>query len=210
MTIGIIACIEVSSTSTIGYTTPVTTARGTLSTHVETSTAAHSTEIVTTSGTTTVPTSAHTSTICRKDMAQVGDIYVTHVAYSKDVLQPVSEGDLTSTSGSGISFPDVDEITSFVDSNNHALYYVDISFNAAGVDSLSSIIVNKQSNVDKFRVEFFVPSNPNELVTAKPNLPLSYDSTIIDHHPAIVKFFDDVPSPLSGIRISFLSTVDTK
>jgi hypothetical protein len=64
--------------------------------------------------------------------------------------------------------------------------------------------------VNGFRVEFFAPPNQNELFTIAPNTPLAYNSTIINSQPSIVDFPTEVPSPLTGIRVTVVSTTDNQ
>lgn len=167
----------------------------------------------TTSGTTVLPTTVQTTSICQKDMAIVGGPYVSSVDYS---VTPVSGTtvDLTSTTGNGISFPTVPNTTGLFDTNNSPVYNITITFNPAGADSLGSIIVNNETNVNKFSVRFFVPSYPNQPFTFSPsyaNNPLYYNSTISNSQPASIVYFPpQVPSPISGILISVLSTTDNK
>jgi hypothetical protein len=86
-----------------------------------------------------------------------------------------------------------------------------LTFNPAGVNSLSSVIANADSNVDKFSVEFFGLSNPNELITYStdlPDIPVSYNSTFANSQALLTIFPSNTPSDLSGIRITILSTTD--
>jgi hypothetical protein len=143
-------------------------------------------------------------------MAQVGTIYVSSVTYS---VQPVqgTNADLTSTTGNGVTFPQPSGTTGLFDQNDQPIYSVTLTFNPAGVNSLSSIILNGNSNVDQFSVEFFGLSNPNQLITyptGAGNIPVSYKSTIINSQPFIVTFPADAPSDLSGILITILATDD--
>ena len=158
-----------------------------------------------TSGTTVIPTSVETTTICQKDMAQVGGVHVSSVHYSVQPVGQIDNAKLTSATGDGVSFPLVPGTTGLFDRNKKPIYYIDITFNPAGVDSLSSIIVSGESNVDKFDVEFFVASNPNEPVLLSPGTTLSYTSRIQNSEAVISDFPAMVPSPLSGIRINILS-----
>ena len=145
-------------------------------------------------------------------MAVVGGPYVSSVAYT---VSPSSGNnvDLTSTTGNGITFPSVPNTTGLFDQNNQPVYNVTITFNPAGADSLGSVIVNPGTNVNKFSIRFFVPSYPNQPFTFAPDFasnPLYYNSTIINSQPSIVSFPPQVPSPLSGILISVLSTTDNQ
>ncbi len=193
---GIIACVEVSTTTT----TPVTT-----------TTPASPTP--TPSGTTTLPTSVQTTTGCQKQMAEVGGVYVSSVTYSLPLLPGVNEADLTSNTGHGVTFQSPPDTTGLFDDNNQPIYNIILTFNPSGVNSLSSIIVNGNSNVDKFSVEFFNLSNPNQLITYSSDLgslPVSYNSTFINSQALLVNFPQNVPSELSGILINILSTTDNQ
>jgi hypothetical protein len=190
--VGIIACVEVTTTP-VSVTTPFTPPS-------------------TTSGTTVLPTSVQTTPICQKEMAQVGGVQVSSANYSLPLVSETNLTDLTSTTGNGISFQPVSNITGLFDHNNKPLYYIGLTFNPAGVDSLSSIIVNSGSNVKQFSVEFFNLSNPTVPITnSTPSgvIPLSLNSTVIKSQPSVVDFPSDLPS-LSGIRISILSTTDNQ
>ena len=84
-----------------------------------------------------------------------------------------------------------------------------MTFNPSGVNSLSSIIANNDSNVEQFSVEFFGLSNPNELITSQTDLgdiPVSYNSTFTNSQASLTNFPENTPSDLSGIRITILST----
>ena len=147
-------------------------------------------------------------------MAVVGGQYVSSVNYPS--AQPVAgtnTDDLTSPTGNGITFAPVPGTTGLFDDKKQPLYQVTIKFNEPGVDSLGSITLNPASNVDKFAVQFFVASNPNQPVTAAPELgdkPLSFTSTITGSRPSIGDLPSKVPSPLSAIRIVVLSTNDNE
>jgi hypothetical protein len=195
--VGIIACVEV--------TTPTAT------THITTTTAP--TPTPTTSGTTTLPTSVQTTTNCQRDMAQVGSVYVSSVTYSIQPLQGTNDADLTNTASNGVTFPQPPGTTGLFYQNNQPIYNVILTFNPAGVNSLSSIIVNENSNVKQFTVEFYGLSNPNQLITYSTYLgaiPVSYNSTIINSQPSIVNFPAGAPSDLSGILITILSTINNQ
>jgi hypothetical protein len=196
VTIGIIACVAVTATTTIpiATTTP-------------------SSPTPTTSGTTILPTSAQTTTGCQKQMAQVGGVYVSSVTYSVPLLPGINEADLTSNTGNGVTFQSPPDTTGLFDENNQPIYNIVLTFNSAGVNSLSSIIVNGNSNVDKFSVEFFGLSNPNQLITYSTEsgtIPVSYNSTFINSQALLVDFPQDAPSELSGILINILSTTDNQ
>ncbi|CAM4880153.1 unnamed protein product [Rotaria socialis] len=243
VTVGIVACVEVTATTatTIGYTTPGAATTGTLSTPGATTTGTLSTPgatttgtlstpgatttgtlstpgatttgtlstpgAATTSGTTIIPTSVHTSTMCRMSMAQPEGVYVSYVNHSGTLLPESGSLDYT-TSGTGFSFQNQPNTIGLFDNDHRPLYYIDIVFNPAGADSLSSIMVNNESNVNGFRVEFFVQPGKNQLFTIAPYVSLSYNSTMSNAGPSISNFLDDVPSPLTGVRISILSTRD--
>jgi len=190
--VGIIACVEVTTTP-VSVTTPFTPPS-------------------TTSGTTVFPTSVQTTPICQKDMAQVGGVYVSSVSYSVLPVQETNPTDLTSTTGNGVSFPSVPYTTGLFDQSNKPLYYIGLTFNPEGVNSLSSIIVNSGSNVKQFSVQFFDLSNSTVLIsnsTPSAAIPLSVNSTIINSQPPIDDFPTNLPS-LSGIRISILSTTNNE
>ncbi len=193
---GIIACVQVTTTAT----TPVTI-----------TTAASPTP--TTSGTTTLPTSAQTTIGCQKGMAQVGGVYVSSVTYSVPLLPGINEADLTSPTGNGVTFQSPPDTTGLFDKNNQPIYNIVLTFNPAGVSSLSIVIANEETNVNKFSVEFFGLSNPNQLITYSTEsgtIPVSYNSTFTNLQPSFVDFPQDAPSDLSGILISILSTTDNQ
>ncbi|CAM4852104.1 unnamed protein product, partial [Rotaria magnacalcarata] len=125
-------------------------------------------------------------------------------------LNGTSNDDLTRSEGNGVTFPKVSNTTGLLDNNNKPLYQITITFNPEGVDSLSNIIVNKESNVKEFVVEFFDTSDETQPFTISPNTPLSYTSTLIDNQPSITDFQADVPSPLTNIRITILSTTNNE
>jgi hypothetical protein len=146
-------------------------------------------------------------------MAQVGSVYLSSVSYSVPLLQGINQADLTSPTGNGVTFQSAPGTTGLFDQNNQPIYNITLTFNPAGVNALSSIIVNEDSNVDAFSVEFFGLSNPTELITY-PNklgsIPVSYNSTFINSQASLVNLPQDTPSELSGILISILSTTDNK
>lgn len=139
-------------------------------------------------------------------MARVGGVLVSSVTFNGELLAGTDVADLTNPNSNGVSFEQTPDTTGVLDTNDKPIYSITIKFNPAGVDSLSNIMVNPKSNVDKFLVEFYVPSKPNDLYTSESNIPLSYQSTLTDAQEPIVKFSADVPSPLSGVHISILST----
>ncbi len=200
MTVGIIACVDVTiTTTTTTATTPITTT-------------IPFTPSPTTSGTTTLPTSVQTATNCQKDMAQVGGVYVSSVTYSVQPVQGTNNVDLTNTTGNGVTFPQPVGTTGlFDDQTNQPIYSIIFTFNPSGVNSLSSIIANNDSNVEQFSVEFYGLSNPNELITYLTDagdIPVSYNSTFTNSQASLTNFPEDTPSNLSGIFITILSTTD--
>jgi hypothetical protein len=200
VTVGIIACVDVTiTTTTTTATTPITTT-------------IPFTPSPTTSGTTTLPTSVQTATNCQKDMAQVGGVYVSSVTYSVQPVQGTNNVDLTNTTGNGVTFPQPVGTTGlFDDQTNQPIYSIIFTFNPSGVNSLSSIIANNDSNVEQFSVEFYGLSNPNELITYLTDagdIPVSYNSTFTNSQASLTNFPEDTPSNLSGIFITILSTTD--
>ncbi len=183
---GIIACVEV--TTPITATTP-------------------------TSGTTTLPTSVQTTTSCQREMAQVGTIYVSSVAYSVQPVKGTNNADLTSATSNGITFQSVPSTNGLLDTNDQPLYTIDLTFNPAGVNSLSSVVANAGSNVDQFSVEFFGLTNRNQLITYPSGfgvVPVLYTSTYTNSQASLATFPNNAPSDLSGIRISILSTTNNE
>ena len=170
-----------------------------------------STATPTPSGTTTIPTSAQTTTNCQKEMAQVGTVYVSSVTYSVQPVQGTNNVDLTSVTSNGVRFPQPSGTTGVLDQNNQPLYYITLTFNPSGVNSLNSITVDKNSNVNSFSVEFYGLSSPTQLITSPSglgNTPVSYTSIIINNQAVINNFPSDTPTNLIGIRITILSTTD--
>ncbi len=200
---GIIACVEVTTTTS---TTTLTSSTTSITTTIASS------PPTTTSGTTTLPTSVQTATNCQKDMAQVGGVYVSSVTYSVQPVQGTNNVDLTNTTGNGVTFPQPVGTTGlFDDQTNQPIYSIVFTFNPSGVNSLSSIIANDNSNVQKFSVEFFSLSNPSELITYPTDagdIPVSYNSTFTNSQASLTNFPEDTPSNLSGILITILSTTD--
>jgi hypothetical protein len=120
---------------------------------------------------------------------------------------------LTNPNSNGVTLKSVPNTIGLFDSNNQPIYTIDLSFNPAGVNSLSSIVANRGSNVDQFSVEFYGLSNPDQLIpspTLPGNVPLSFESTYPNSQASITTFPNTVPSDLSGIRITILSTTDNK
>ena len=210
---GIIACVEVSTT-TVGTAPGSTTAAlSQTAVPVVTTVESVSTPAPPTSGTTTVPTSVTTTTVCQKDMAVVGGQYVSSVTYSVQPVDGTNNDDLTNTASNGITLTSVSGVTGLFDANNQPLYQITITFNRAGVDSLGSITSSPTSNVNRFAVLFFTQSNPNQPVTLAPELadqPVEVISTIINSRPSIVDFPAQLPSPISAIRILILSTTNNE
>ena len=146
-------------------------------------------------------------------MAAVGGVYVSSLVYSVQPVPGTNDVDLTSTTGSGVTFPSVPGTTGVFDQSNRPLYNVTLTFNPAGVDSLAIITLSLGTNVDKFAVRFYVPSYPDQPFTFAPefaDIPLYYNSTIQNSQASITRFPQQVPSPISGIRISVLSTTDNQ
>jgi hypothetical protein len=143
-------------------------------------------------------------------MAQIGTVFVSSVTYSVSPVPGTDSTDLTNPNGNGIDFPQPQGTTGLFDQNNKPLYTIDVTFNPSGVNSLSSITVNKNTNVQEFSVEFFELSNPTQLVTNpnQPGVPVSYTSSLVNDIASIVNFPKDTPSDLSGIRITILSTTN--
>jgi len=142
-------------------------------------------------------------------MAQVGGVYVSSVTYSVQPVQGTNNADLTSTTGNGVSFPQPQGTTGLFNQNNQPIYNIILTFNPAGVNSLSSIIANNDSNVEQFSVQFFSLSNPNQLITYSTGLsdiPVSYNSTFTNSQASLTNFPEDAPSNLSSILITILST----
>ncbi len=200
---GIIACVEVTTTTS---TTTLASSTSTITAIIASNTTP------TTSGTTTLPTSVQTATNCQKDMAQVGGVYVSSVAYSVQPVPGTNNVDLTNPTGNGIDFPQPVGTTGlFDDQTNQPIYSIVFTFNPSGVNSLSSIIANNDSNVQQFNVEFFSLSNPNALITYPTDagaIPVSYNSTFTNSQASLTDFPEDTPSNLSGILITILSTTD--
>ena len=163
------------------------------------------------SGTTTLPTSVQSTTNCEREMAQIGTVYVSSVAFSIQPVKGTSNADLTDDTSNGVTFQSVPSTNGLFDTNNQPLYTIDITFNPAGVNSLSSVVANAGSNVNSFSVEFFGLYNPNQLITSPSgsgNVPISYDSTYTNSQALLLSFPNNAPSDLSGIRISILSTTN--
>lgn len=206
MTVGIIACVEVTTTTTTPLTTPTPTT-------ASTGTTTPLTTPTPTSGTTTLPTSAQTTTTCQVQMAQVGTVYVSSVTYSVKPLQGTNDNDLTNPNGNGVDFPQPQGTTGLFTQSNQPIYTIDITFNPAGVNALSSIILSKDTNVNEFSVEFYGLSNPTTLIpdqNSPNNAPLSYTSTLVNNQASIVEFPKDAPTDLSGIRIILISTLNNE
>ena len=144
-------------------------------------------------------------------MAEVGTVYVSSVTYSVQPVTGTNNADLTDATTNGVTFQSVPSTNGLFDTNNQPLYTIDLKFNPAGVNSLSSVVANPGSNVDKFSVEFYGLYNPNQLITSPSgsgNVPVSYDSTYTSSKASTISFPGNTPSDLSGIRISILSTTN--
>jgi hypothetical protein len=199
--VGIIACVEVTTTTTV--TTPITTIAP----------SSPATTPTTTSGTTTLPTSVQTTSGCQKQMAQLGTVYVSSVTYSVQPVKGTNNADLTNPTSNGVTFQSVPSTNGLLDTNGQPLYTIDLTFNPAGVNSLSSVLANVGSNVNEFSVEFYGLSNRNQLITSPSGsgtVPVSYSSTYTNSQASIVTFPNNAPSDLSGIRIIILSTTDNE
>jgi hypothetical protein len=198
VTVGIIACVQVTTTTapSVETTSPVTVIPSASST-------------ATTSGTTTLPTSVQTTTNCQRQMAQVGGVYVSSVSYSVQPVSGTNIADLTNPNSNGVTFQSVPNTNGLFGTNSQPLYTIDLTFNPAGVNSLSSVVASVGTNVDKFSVEFFDLLNPTQLIpysTQPGALPVSYTSTNTNSQAPLVNFPDNAPSDLAGIRITILST----
>jgi hypothetical protein len=146
-------------------------------------------------------------------MAQVGGVYVSSVTYSVQPVSGTNNADLTNPNSNGVTFQSVPNANGLFGTNSQPVYTIDLIFNPAGVNSLSSVIANVGTNVDKFSVEFFLLSNPTQLVpysTQPGALPVSYTSTYTNSQASLVNFPDNAPSDLAGIRINILSTKDNQ
>jgi len=147
-------------------------------------------------------------------MAIVGGPYVSSVSYPvTEPVQNTNNADLTTDTGNGITFPQVPLTSGLQDRDNKPLYIISINFKPPGVSSLGSVAVKPKSdsNVDRFAVEFYAPSSPNQPFTLEPNgAPLSFSSKPNGTTPFNDAFPDRyVPSPLIGIRFIVLSTTDS-
>jgi hypothetical protein len=146
-------------------------------------------------------------------MAQVGTVYVSSVIYSVQPVQATNNADLTNPNSNGVTLKSVPNTIGLFDSNNQPIYTIDLNFNPAGVNSLSSVVANTGSNVNEFSVEFYGLSNPNQLIpnpNVPDNVPLSYESTYANSQASITTFPSIGPSDLNGIRITILSTTDNQ
>jgi hypothetical protein len=141
----------------------------------------------------------------------VGGVYVSSVKFSPPLVPGSNDADLTSPTSNGVTFQSSSASTGLFDQYNQPLYTIILTFNPSGVNSLSSVIANNESNVEKFSIEFFGLSNRSQLLTVPSGsgvIPVSYNSTVTNDQSSIVSFTEDAPSELSGIRISILSTVN--
>ena len=131
------------------------------------------------------------------------------LAYSVQPVSGTNNADLTNPNSNGVTFQSLPNTNGLFGTNSQPLYTIDLTFNPAGVNSLSSVVANVGTNVDKFSVEFFDLLNPTQLFTysTQPGaLPVSYTSTNTNSQASLVNFPDNAPSDLAGIRISILST----
>ena len=170
---------------------------------------------VTTSGTTVAPTSVATTTPCQKNMAIVGEQYVSSISYTTQPITGTINTDLTADKSNGITFPQQPAVSGFTDSSNQPLYVITFNFNAPGVASLGSVAVKptSDSNVNQFTVEFYALSNPSVPVPLNADsgdtTPLYFTSALKGTIPSIDSFPESyVPSPLIGIRFIVASTTD--
>jgi len=146
-------------------------------------------------------------------MAQVDSVYVSSVTYSVQPVQGTNNADLTSTTGNGVNFPQPQETTGLFNQNNQPIYSIILTFNPSGVNSLSSVIADSDSNVEQFSVQFFGLSNLSQLITYSTgfsDIPVSYNSTFTNSQASVADFPQDAPSDLSGILITILSTTDNQ
>ncbi len=195
---GIICCVG-------SITTTTTTTLSSATTLIIAS--APSSVTTTTSGTTTLPTTVPTTSVCQKDMANVGGVYVSSVTFSPSLVPGSSDADLTSPTSNGVTFQS--SSTGLFDQNNQPVYTIILTFNPAGVNSISIVAANLESNVKQFSVEFFGLSNPSQLLKVPfGTIPVSYNSTVTNAQVPLVDLPEDAPSELSAIRISILSTIN--
>lgn len=205
MTVGIVACVEVTtSTSTASpTTTPSSSVTSAGAVPVSGETIVSSATSTPTSGTTTVPTSAQTPTVCQKVMARVGSVFVSSVTYSVEPLQPNDDTELTSNSptAKGVSFPRSPLATDGLLNDKHEpVYTVKITFPPQTVISLASIVFGLQCNVKNFSVYYFAPSNPSQPIEDVNGTPIVSTSTLVNSQASVV----NIPSGLSTVTISGL------
>jgi hypothetical protein len=146
-------------------------------------------------------------------MAQIGGIFVASDTYSVEPVSGTNKPDLTTPTSNGITFPAVPGTNGIFDQNNNPVYNITLIFNPSGANSISSIVVNPDSNVNEFGVEFFVSSIPNQSSTTTPQsstVATFFTSTMVNSQPSLVNFPSDLLSPLSGIRITILSTTNNQ
>jgi hypothetical protein len=146
-------------------------------------------------------------------MADVGGVYVSSVKFSPPLVPGSSNADLTSPTSNGVTFQSSSAATGLFDQNNQPAYTIILTFNPAGVNSISSVAANQDSNVKQFSVEFFGLSNQSQLLTVPSGsgvIPVSYNSTVTNLPAPLVALPEDAPSELSGLRISILSTVNNQ
>lgn len=206
MTVGIVACVEV--TTTTSSTSPTTTTSSSATSTALTTSASSPTTSSPTSGTTTLPTSVQTTTVCQKVMAQVGGVYVSYVTYSVQPLQPTDSTQLTSNSSTtkGVSFPSVPNTTGVLDQDGQPIYSINIEFSPQGADYLASVSLAPTSNVNGFSVKYFTSNNPKQPIESSPGVAIVSTSTLINSQASVVDIPNGLPSPLSAIQIDILST----
>jgi hypothetical protein len=145
-------------------------------------------------------------------MAVIGGQYVSSVVYSGKTAPGTKDADLTNQSSAGITFEKVPGSTGVLDNNGKPLYDVIIKFTAPGVDSVGSVSLKSNSNVDKVVVQLFTVSNPDEPVTVATNLAdktLSLNSKIINSQVTVADIPSQFPA-IGAIRIAVLSTKDNE
>lgn len=217
MTVGIVACVEVTTSTSTSTASPTTTpsssatSEGTVPVPVPNETNAPAATSITTSGTTTLPTSAQTATVCQKVMAQVGGVYVSSVTYSVQPLQPNDDTQLTSNSptATGVSFPTSSLATEGVlNDKNEPVYTVTVTFTTPQTaTSFASIVSGPQSNVNSFSVNYFASSNPNQPIQDVNGTPIVSTSTLVNSQASVVNIPPGLSTvTLSAIRINILST----
>lgn len=144
-------------------------------------------------------------------MAVVNSLYVSSVIFSVRPESMRADVDLTNPNSAGVTFPSSpDTTTGLFDQNNIPIYSIIFTFPSPGVHSLGSIIVNQDTNVDKFAVQLFAPSSPNQpLNFASQITETDYTSTKQNLKASILSFPRQSSLPITAIRISVLSTNDS-